>query len=354
MTDRSEVNGRLSPTGLDLAALRSYLDRARPGLVCGELSGELIQGGKSNLTYTVTDGESTWVVRRPPLGHVLSTAHDMSREFRVISALVGTRVPVPKTIALCDNPDVIGAPFYVMEYVHGTVYRTAVETAALGRERAYDLSLSVMDVMADLHSVDPAAIGLSDFGRPDGYLERQVRRWRTQLEKSTSRELPGVAELHAGLAAHVPAASGVAIVHGDYRLDNMIVDARDQIVAVLDWEMATLGDPLADLGLSLVYWGLWLDPVGGGLFGKPPEPGSLPTPDELAARYARRRSVGDLGWYLAYGYFKIAVILEGIYYRHQAGQTLGAGFDQVGAMVPLLVARGVESLRTAGLSVGGS
>jgi aminoglycoside phosphotransferase (APT) family kinase protein len=356
----------VSPTGLDLDRLRAYLGRARPGLVRGELSGELIQGGKSNLTYTVTDGDTTWVVRRPPLGHVLSTAHDMHREYRVISALVGTRVPVPHTIALCEDPDVIGAPFYVMEYVHGTVYRTAVETAALGRERAYELSLSVMDVMADLHSVDPAAVGLSDFGRPDGYLERQVRRWRTQWENSTSRDLPGMAELHAGLAANVPEASGVAIVHGDYRLDNMIVDGRDQIVAVLDWEMATLGDPLADLGLSLVYWGLWLDPVGGGLFGKPPEPGSLPTPDDLAARYARRRDglaraarsavspVGDLGWYLAFGYFKIAVILEGIYYRHRAGQTLGAGFDHVGAMVPLLVARGVDALRSAGLSGGGS
>jgi aminoglycoside phosphotransferase (APT) family kinase protein len=344
----------MSVTGLDLGALRAYLDRVRPGLVRGELSGDLIQGGKSNLTYSVTDGESTWVVRRPPLGHVLSTAHDMSREYRVISSLVDTRVPVPRTIALCEDHAVIGAPFYVMEYVHGTVYRTAVDTAALGRDRAHELSLSVMDVMADLHSVDPHAVGLGDFGRPDGYLERQVRRWRTQWEKSTSRELPGMTELHAGLAAHVPQSSGVAIVHGDYRLDNMIVDGHDQIVAVLDWEMATLGDPLADLGLSLVYWGLWLDPVGGGLFGKPPEPGSLPTPDELAGRYARRRPVGELGWYLAFGYFKIAVILEGIYYRHRAGQTLGAGFDHVGAMVPLLVTRGVETLRAGGLSEEGS
>jgi aminoglycoside phosphotransferase (APT) family kinase protein len=188
----------------------------------------------------------------------------------------------------------------------------------------------------------------------------------------------------------VPPASGVAIVHGDYRLDNMIIAGEglpeppgvhsageglpeptgvhsDRIVAVLDWEMATLGDPLADLGLSLVYWGLWLDPVGGGLFGKPPEAGSLPTPDDLAARYARRgglaraaRSAGSrpidpdgLGWYLAFAYFKIAVILEGIYYRHQAGQTVGAGFDHVGAMVPLLVERGVLALRAAGLAAAG-
>jgi aminoglycoside phosphotransferase (APT) family kinase protein len=370
----------VSPTGLDLDGLRSFLDRVCPGLVAGDLSGELIQGGKSNLTYAVTDGTTNWVVRRPPLGHVLSTAHDMTREFSVMSALSDTPVPVPRMIALCEDAAVLGAPFYVMEYVHGTVYRTAREVAALGHDRAHELSLSVMDVMADLHSVDPAAVGLGDFGRPEGYLERQVRRWRTQLDSSRSRELPGIDELHAGLAQHVPPASGVAIVHGDYRLDNMIVGEADRIVAVLDWEMATLGDPLADLGLSLVYWGLWLDPVGGGLFGKPPEAGSLPTPDDLAARYARRggldraaRSAGSrgglardarssvsrpvdpdgLGWYLAFAYFKIAVILEGIYYRHQAGQTVGAGFDHVGAMVPLLVERGVLALRAAGLAAAG-
>jgi aminoglycoside phosphotransferase (APT) family kinase protein len=367
----------VSPTGLDLDGLRSFFDRVCPGLLTGDLSGELIQGGKSNLTYAVTDGTTNWVVRRPPLGHVLSTAHDMTREFRVMSALSDTPVPVPRMVALCEDAAVLGAPFYVMEYVHGTVYRTALEVAALGHDRAHELSLSVMDVMADLHSVDPAAVGLGNFGRPEGYLERQVRRWRTQLDSSRSRELPGIDELHAGLAQHVPPASGVAIVHGDYRLDNMIIAGEglpeppgvhsDRIVAVLDWEMATLGDPLADLGLSLVYWGLWLDPVGGGLFGKPPEAGSLPTPDDLAARYARRggfaraaRSAGSrpidpdgLGWYLAFAYFKIAVILEGIYYRHQAGQTVGAGFDHVGAMVPLLVERGVLALRAAGSAAAG-
>lgn len=339
------------PKGLDLAALRQFLDRARPGLVTGDLSGDLIQGGKSNLTYTVTDGHTTWVVRRPPLGHVLSTAHDMTREHRVISSLGATRVPVPHTIALCEDPDVIGAPFYVMEFVEGTVYRTAAQAAALGRERAYALAEALVDVLADLHAVDPGSVGLRDFGRPEGYLERQVRRWRTQLDASRSRGLPGIDQLHADLAARVPGGSRAAIVHGDYRLDNCIVGAHDQIRAVLDWEMATLGDPLADLGLSLVYWRLWLEPAGGGLFGAPPPPGSLPTADEMARRYAARSGVdlGDLGWYLAFAYFKIAVILEGIHYRHQAGQTVGAGFDQVGAMVPYLVDLGNTTLRgTAG------
>jgi len=337
------------PKGLDLLRLRGFLDRARPGLVAGPLSGELIQGGKSNLTYTVTDGATTWVVRRPPLGHVLSTAHDMSREFRVISALAGTRVPVPRTVALCDDPEVVGAPFYVMQFVEGTVYRTAGQAAALGRDRAHALALSLMDVLAHLHSVDPAAVGLADFGRPEGYLERQVRRWRKQLDASRSRELPGMDELHAGLAAGVPADGTAAIVHGDFRLDNAIVGPQDQIAAVLDWEMATLGDPLADLGLSLVYWGLWLEPVGGGLFGQAPPAGTLPSAAELAQRYAARRGIdlGALGWYLAFAYFKIAVILEGIHFRHLAGQTVGAGFDQVGEMVPHLVALGNKTLQEA-------
>ena len=350
------------PKGLDLQRLRGFLDRTRPGLVTGPLSGELIQGGKSNLTYTVSDGATTWVVRRPPLGHVLSTAHDMSREFRVISALADTRVPVPRTIALCDDPEVVGAPFYVMQFVEGTVYRTAGQAAALGRDRAHALALSLVDVLADLHSVDPAAVGLADFGRPDGYLERQVRRWRKQLDSSRSRELPGIDELHAGLAAGVPAGGTAAIVHGDFRLDNAIVGegspetpgvqsvgAHDQIVAVLDWEMATLGDPLADLGLSLVYWGLWLEPAGGGLFGQAPPAGTLPSAAELAQRYAARRGIdfGALGWYLAFAYFKIAVILEGIHFRHLAGQTIGAGFDQVGEMVPHLVALGNKTLQEA-------
>jgi aminoglycoside phosphotransferase (APT) family kinase protein len=355
------------PKGLDLQRLREFLDRARPGLVTGPLAGTLIQGGKSNLTYTVTDGATTWVVRRPPLGHVLSTAHDMTREYQVISALGATRVPVPQTVALCEDPEVIGALFYVMEYVEGTVYRTARAAAALGPARAHALAMSLVDVLADLHSVDPAAVGLAGFGRPDGYLERQVRRWRTQLDASRSRDLPGIDELHAGLAASIPASggsaagagspsshparagAGAAIVHGDFRLDNAIVGAHDEIAAVLDWEMATLGDPLADLGLSLVYWDLWLQPVGGGLFGQAPPPGSLPTAAELAERYAGRRGVdlGSLGWYLAFAYFKIAVILEGIHFRHLAGQTVGAGFDHVGEMVPHLVALGTKTLQEA-------
>ncbi|HEY8373327.1 MAG TPA: phosphotransferase family protein, partial [Pseudonocardiaceae bacterium] len=223
--------------GLDLERLRGHLDRALPGLVAGPLRGELIPGGRSNLTYLVTDGSRRWVVRRPPLGHVLATAHDMAREHRVIGALGSTPVPVPTPLLLCEDPDVIGAPFYVMEYVPGTPYRKKEQLAALGPERTRAIVLSLVDTLVTLHAVDPEAVGLGDFGRPRGFLERQLARWAKQLAASRSREVPGIDELHEQLAASVPVSPPPAIVHGDYRLDNVLVDGDDRITAVLDWEM---------------------------------------------------------------------------------------------------------------------
>ncbi|WP_027342740.1 phosphotransferase family protein [Hamadaea tsunoensis] len=336
-----------APRGLDLDGLGRFLGEVVP--VAGPLSATFIQGGRSNLTYTVTDGTSTWVVRRPPLGHVLSTAHDMTREFRVISALGPTGVPVPRAWALCEDESFLGAPFYVMSYVDGIVYRTAADAAPLGADRLQPLCHRLFDVLAELHGVDYDAVGLGDFGRPEGYLDRQVRRWRKQLDASHSRDVPGFVELHEHLAAAVPAMSGVAIVHGDFRLDNAVVSPADEILAVLDWEMATLGDPLADLALSLAYWGLWLEPGGKGLFGQAPPAGLFPSAEDLADHYARQRGVdlGNLGWYLGFAYFKIAVILEGIHYRYVHGQTVGTGFENIGAMVPYLVDLGHKALREA-------
>jgi aminoglycoside phosphotransferase (APT) family kinase protein len=332
--------------GLDVIRLRAYLDREHPGLRDGDLRAELIAGGKSNLTYAVRDDSHSWVLRRPPLGHVLRTAHDMGREHRVISTLAPTAVPVPETVLLCADPEVIGAPFYVMEFVEGTVYRTAAQTAALGAERARTLSYTLVDVLADLHEVDPSAVGLGDFGRPAGYLERQVRRWKGQLDASRSRDLPGIEELHARLAASTPAESGAGVVHGDYRLDNVVVDAGGRVAAVLDWEMATLGDPLADLGLLLVYWD-GLARIGGDAVATSVSPAAgFPPGSELAARYAERRGADltRLPWYIAFGFFKLAVIAEGIHYRFTQGQTVGAGFEQLGQIVPPLVAYGHATL----------
>ena len=239
--------------GLDLERFAAWFGDACPGEVGGPLHGRLIAGGRSNLTYEVSDGSRSWVVRRPPLGHVLATAHDMDREYRVITALRDTGVPVPLTYALCDDPDVIGAPFYVMSKVDGIVYRTADQLAALGPARARVIAEHLIGTLARLHAVDPAEVGLADFGRPEGFLARQVRRWKKQLDASRSRPLAGIDELYALLAADPPDGSPPAIVHGDYRLDNVLVGPDDKVAAVVDWEMATLGDPLTDVGLLIVY-----------------------------------------------------------------------------------------------------
>ena len=332
--------------GLDIARLRAYLDAEHPGLRDGDLRAELIPGGKSNLTYTLRDDSHTWVLRRPPLGHVLRTAHDMVREHRVISALAPTAVPVPGAVLLCADPEVIGAPFYVMEFVDGTVYRAAEQTAVLGAERARTLAFTLVDVLADLHDVDAEAVGLGDFGHPAGYLERQTRRWKGQLDASRSRDLPGIDELHARLAASAPAESGAGVVHGDYRLDNVVVDGGGRVAAVLDWEMATLGDPLADLGLLLVYWD-GLARIGGNAVATAVSPAAgFPPGSALAARYAERRGADltRLPWYTAFGFFKLAVIAEGIHYRFTQGKTVGAGFEQLGQIVPPLVAYGHATL----------
>jgi aminoglycoside phosphotransferase (APT) family kinase protein len=334
------------PPGLGLAAFGAYFADACPGAVHGQLRARVITGGKSNLTYEVSDSRSRWVVRRPPLGHVLATAHDMAREYRVISSLAGTEVPVPATYLLCPDPSVIGAPFYVMEKVEGTTYRAAAELERLGVERTRVISTRMVDTLAALHAVDPAAVGLADFGRPQGFLARQVRRWKQQLDASRSRELPGIDELYAALAADTPAESGATVVHGDYRLDNMLVGNDDRIAAVLDWEMATLGDPLADLALLLVYRRLPQLQTGDAVADSLAAPGFL-SAEEILARYLARsgRPAPDLGFHLGLAYFKLAVILEGIHYRYTRGQTVGEGFATVGAAVETLIQAGLDTIK---------
>ena len=341
------------PPGLATADLRAYLDDAAPGLVNGAPRAELIAGGRSNLTYRVTDGHTEWVLRRPPLGHVLPTAHNMAREYQVISALAGTPVPVPRTYVLCADESVLGAPFYLMEDVPGRVYRTAADLSAFTAEDGRAVSTALVDVLAALHRVDPAAVGLAEFGRPDGYLERQVRRWTRQLAASRSRDLPGIEELADRLAATVPESGRVALLHGDYKLDNVLVDAADpgRINAVLDWEMSTLGDPLADLGLVLVYWERG-DRHGDGRVPKTSRVPGFLTAEDVVQRYAAQGGaavdgLGDLAWYRALGGYKLAVISEGIHYRYVQGLTVGEGFETAGDIVPSLVARAHEILNGA-------
>ncbi len=334
-----------APEGVDLERLRGYFAEHVDGADGRPLTAELIAGGRSNLTYAIRDSEHEWVLRRPPLGHVVETAHDMGREYRVISALADTDVPVPRVFAYCADPDVNGAPFYVMERVHGRVVRTVDEAAELAPDEARRCSETLVDVLAALHSVDYEAVGLGDFGRPDGFVERNLRRWGKQWEANKTRELPAIDELGARLTKALPQSGSPAIVHGDYRLDNTMLAPDDAgcIAAVLDWEMSTLGDPLTDVGLLLVYWGggaqrqiLTAQGVGA-------VPGFL-SEQEVIERYAAKsgRSIEHLDFYIVFAMYKLAIIVEGINARYLMGKTLGEGFAEMGAMVTALVQTALE------------
>ncbi len=332
--------------GVDLDALTRWLDAEHPGLRAGALSGELITGGKSNLTYRITDGRSTWALRRPPLGHVLPTAHNMSREYQVIDALRATEVPVAAAVALCADPDVLGAPFYLMSFVDGIVLDTEAALSKLDSEAARTACEHLVDTLVVLHAVDPAAIGLAGFGRPDGFLLRQVNRWQAQWLASQTRTLPLLGQVVDALLAALPGSTVGGVVHGDYRLTNVIFRPDvSGIAAVVDWEMATLGDPLTDLGLLVVYQNL---ATGSELL--MPRVGTdagFLTADEMISRYAAGsgRDLADLGWYVAFGFFKLAVIAEGIHHRYLEGKTVGSGFAQFGAAVPDLLKSAIEELR---------
>lgn len=330
-----------APPGIDLEAVGKFLDR--PGLQAA-----LIAGGRSNLTYRIWNDDGEWVLRRPPLGHVLPTAHDMAREYQVLSALRDTDVPVPHTEALCEDSDVNGAPFYVMEMVHGVVVRGDPPAGyADTPEQQRGMAEGLIDTLVKIHAVDYKAVGLEGFGRPEGYLERQVRRWSKQWEGNKTRELPEIDELHRLLEKHLPTQGESTIVHGDFRLDNtmLALDDPGRVVAVLDWEMSTLGDPLADVGLMWVYWRQAGDPAGRPGAGTPK---GFPTRVEAAERYAQAsgRSVDALSFHIALGYYKLAIITEGIHARFLKGQTVGAGFENVGAGVPMLATMGLEVLRS--------
>lgn len=323
------------PPGIRLSRLRSWLDQALPGLREGELQAEVIAGGRSNLTYRLTDGTNTWALRRPPMGHVLPTAHDMAREFTVISALHGSAVPVPEPIALCTDRDVLGEPFYLMSFIDGVV----LDDPGLVADpvAARHCTEALVDTLVALHSIEPATVGLAEFGRAEGFLQRQIGRWHKQFQASVPNGSAVEAEVVQGLTRQLPASSRAGIVHGDYRLTNVLFEpdftgGRAVIAAVVDWEMATLGDPLSDVGLLYVYHDR-SRATAGVMPDFPVEQGFL-SPEAMVSRYAEASGldIAALDWYIAFGYFKLSVIAAGIHARFQQGKTVGDGFEVFGAL----------------------
>lgn len=341
----------MAPAGISDATLAPWLEANVAG-VRAPFEFDLVAGGKSNLTYIVRDADDRQVVlRRPPLKQVLATAHDMGREHRIISGLAATDVPVPEALAFCDDPDVNGAPFYVMEFVDGRIVRNRKSAdALLSLPARRTASESLIDVLGAIHAVDPDAVGLGDLGRREGYIARQLKRWHGQLEHATSAVPDVLHEVHARLSAAIPEQGPAAITHGDYRLDNCLLADDGHVRAVLDWELCTLGDPLADLGLLLVYWREPTDPdLNETIVGQPTSIEGFLTRDELVARYAERtgRDVSQVGYYVAFGFWKLGCILQGVADRFRdgamgddtAGGGLGAGVQGLGdqaaaALVP--------------------
>jgi aminoglycoside phosphotransferase (APT) family kinase protein len=345
----SDNGSATPPDGIDANGVEAWFALNLPSAV-PPLAFERIAGGHSNLTYRVSDaGGRSWALRRPPLGKRLGSAHDMAREHKVVSALGPTAVPVAPVIGLCEDESVNGAPFYVMEFVEGPILRGLAEAETFPEEsdrRA--IGERVADTLVAIHAVDPDAAGLGDLGRKEDYVARQLRRWQGQWEKSKTRELEGIDSVHERLSARIPEQGPATIVHGDYRLDNMILTPTGEVAAVVDWELCTLGDPLADVGLLMAYWP---DPEQAEVaLGQPANlaPG-FPTREELATRYAEGsgRDLADLDFFVALGYWKLAIILEGVYARYAAGGygKVNDGIEAFARLVERLVEAADEAER---------
>jgi aminoglycoside phosphotransferase (APT) family kinase protein len=342
-----------APEGIDRAGVERWFERhvpaARP-----PLSFERISGGRSNLTYAVSDSAGgRWALRRPPLGKRLASAHDMSREHRIIAALRETDVPVAPAVGLCEDESVNGDPFYVMEFVEGPILRAREDADAFDEPARRAIGKRVVDTLVAIHEVDPDSVGLGDLGRKQDYVARQLRRWQGQWEKSRTRELPMVDDVHSRLAARIPPQGAATIVHGDYRLDNMILTPGGEVAAVVDWELCTLGDPLADVGLLLVYWSEPGDDLIP-LFDPATTAPGFPGRDEMKSRYAELsgRDVREIDFFVALGYWKLAIILEGVFARFAAGQYGKADdrFQEFAKLVERLAGAADEAERRLGRS----
>jgi aminoglycoside phosphotransferase (APT) family kinase protein len=310
---------------------------------------DLIAGGRSNLTFRVTGADGArFVLRRPPLGHVLATAHDMAREHRIIAAVGTTGVPVPPALGLCTDLEVNGAPFYVMGFVDGEVLDSVEKAALLPYELRRPASEHLVDVLADLHAVDIDEVGLGDFAKREGYIERQVKRWSAQWEGSKTRELPAIDEVAVRLRERMPVQRGTSIAHGDFRFGNALVDVQQgRVAAVLDWELCTLGDPLADVGYLGVYW--YDGEAANVRANDPTSAGGFPSYADLLERYATRtgRDLSGIDYYVAFSCWRLAVISEGVYarYLHGAMGEQDVDITQFKVGVDALAARALAAVR---------
>lgn len=312
---------------LDTARLAAWIEEHLPG-TAGEVRVSQFPGGHSNLTYLVEAGGRELVLRRPPFGAKIATAHDMSREYRILSRLADVYPKAPRARLFCDDESVVGAPFYLMDRVRGVILRkqTAPDGVELSPETMRAVSEALVDGLAELHSVDYAAAGLGELGHPEGYVRRQVEGWTKRYQAARTDDVPGVEQAARWLADHMPEERDAALVHNDFKYDNLVLDPDDlsHIVAVLDWEMATIADPLMDLGTSLGYWvdpddpdELRMLPVGPTTL-----PGNL-TRAGVVERYASAtgRDTSEILFYYVYGLFKIAVIAQQIYHRFKMGES---------------------------------
>ena len=338
--------------GIDAARVGAWLEANVAGATA-PFAYERIAGGRSNLTYRVTDGAGhTWALRRPPLGKALGSAHDMGREHTVVSAMAATDVPVAPIAGYCTDEAVNGAPFYVMDFIEGPILRQRPDAEAFPDEadrRA--IGERVVDTLVAIHRVVPDEVGLGELGKKEDYVKRQLRRWQGQWEGSKTREIPLVEEVHDKLAERIPEQGPAAIVHGDYRLDNMILNDAGEVAAVVDWELCTLGDPLADVGLLLVYWGEEGDSLLP-LFEPATMAPGFPSRADVRERYAERsgRDLGEIDFYVALGYWKLAIILEGVYSRYVKGQygKPEAGFEEFGRNVGKLAEAADDAVERLG------
>ncbi len=334
---------------LDLAKLEPFLRSHFPD-ESGSLVVRQYPSGHSNLTYSVQLGSREMVLRRPPFGSKVKTAHDMSREFRVLSKLHAHYPPAPQVLLFCDDLSVLGAPFYLMEPIHGVILRSDVPAGLdFSPEVARRVSESFLDNLALLHGLDYNQIGLADLGKPQGYLERQVRGWIERYHGSKTHDIPEAETISNWIQQHMPASIGAALIHNDYKYDNVVLDPSDltRIIGVLDWEMCTIGDPLADLGSALAYWIDSSDPaeILETRWGPTTCPGSL-TRAQLVRRYAEKtgRDISDVAFYLVFARFKIVVIVQQIYYRYHQGLTHDERFATMPKRISLLLR---AALRTA-------